>query len=305
MAWARAVVAAAVSVGITDALSLVQQKPSVTDDLDDLDHKCQDPGQLLFMHVQNSGGSSVEKFLGCKAKRNQAGFKLHLGEDPKKDYSLGEDKCTTPTVCASKGRYVDRTTHCGQEFHAPKAFTVMRDPVERVFSFYNQAKFENHNKASKFVFPEIDQMLWDCVNGKKAGREPIDDMCKGMVNHMTFHTFAKSDHPYDHPYTHGASQELIKAAKSTMANLNAIFFMDDLTASKFPTLFERTGLLNSAHETEKDHKCKMEHEKWTHCPREVCKSKPTAEEREAIEQYNNMDMALYEYARFAKNRVHR
>jgi len=280
----RAIVAA--SLALTgDALALMQhQTTAATEAPED----CMAPGRLLFLHVMKNGGTSVDRFLACKAQRNIAGFKLSLG-----DVHLyeGVKECTAPTICSTHGEWRNRVELCGASFEAPtKVFTVMREPIDRVWSMYNYQKAKEYEESGT-TFPPVDQMLSDCMHG--TGYE---FMCEAMMNHVTIQTLATSDNLL---YNVSSCPKCVEQAKGVMDNLDAIMLMDDFDT--FTDAFDHSNIFSDNQEpTTFKEDCDLEHANPTEC--EVCTDEPTDYERKMIEQYNQMDVELYEYAKEMKTR---
>jgi len=250
-----------------------------------------EPGQLLFLHIMKNGGTSVDRFLACKSKRGNAGFTLSLGEVHLYE---GRTDCNDPSVCSTHGRWIERVEKCGAKFQSPKKmFTVLRNPVDRVFSMYNFQKANEYKKSGgKKSLPELSEMLQDCMT--KGSSPNRDFMCQAMINHVTLRTFSRGNMMFNVTY----NPKTVDQAKDLIEKLDAVFLMDD-----FPTFveaFEKSGLLEESDHPARKKSCSLDHANPTECP--VCHNKPTDSERQLIEKLNRMDMELYEYAKTMKKR---
>jgi len=280
----RAVFAASIAFN-GDALAVMQhQTIAATEEPQD----CMAPGELLFLHVMKNGGTSVDHFLACKAKRNIAGFKLSLGTFEAYE---GDKKCKEPTVCSTHGEWRNRVELCGAAFKKPsKAFTVMREPVDRVWSMYNYQKSKEYEESGT-MFPPVDEMISDCLHGKG-----YEFMCQAMMNHVTIETLATND---DLIYNVSSCPECVEQAKGVMDKLDAIMLMDDFET--FTEAFDHSNIFSDKHEpTTFDEDCDLEHANPTEC--KVCDDEPTDDQRKVIEENNQMDIELYEYAKKIKTR---
>merc|ERR1719329_1526025 len=94
---------------------------------------CAQPGGLVFHHVMKTGGIAVDEFMACHCLHEGCSVKFH--ELPIQ-HPLGYEKCK-PSVCSFHGNMRKTHAFCGKEFATSKRFTVLRNPVDRVWSFYN------------------------------------------------------------------------------------------------------------------------------------------------------------------------
>jgi len=230
----------------------------------------------------------VDEFLACKAKRNIAGFKLSLG-----DVHLyeGDKTCTQPSICSTHGEWRNRVELCGKAFEQPmKVFTVVREPVDRVWSMYNYQKAKDYEDSGN-EFPPIDQMLSDCHHGKG-----YEFMCQAMMNHVTLQSLAKVD---DLSYNVTYNKTYIEDAKDVMSQLDAVMLMDDFET--FTDAFDKSDVFNDNREPDTfKEECALEHANPTDCT--VCTDEPTPYQRKMIEENNQMDIALYKHAGEMKTR---
>merc|ERR1719343_511060 len=93
---------------------LHQQRHVTLRDLD----SCSPPGQLLFLHIMKTGGSSVEVFLDCYCDQVGCGMFVHDGVVTK---FKGKAACNKESaVCSTHANYEDRVEACGTHFENPK-----------------------------------------------------------------------------------------------------------------------------------------------------------------------------------------
>eukprot|EP00927_Polykrikos_kofoidii_P056523 TRINITY_DN50627_c0_g1_i1.p1 TRINITY_DN50627_c0_g1~~TRINITY_DN50627_c0_g1_i1.p1 ORF type:complete len:333 (-),score=37.05 TRINITY_DN50627_c0_g1_i1:120-1118(-) len=103
------------------------------------DAHCKPPGLLKFAHVMKSGGLAVDTYLGCRCEQEGCSVSHHEGVDG----MIGDPRCTVPSVCTSHHAPFRMWEECSKyaNFTRGRVFTVLRDPVERVLSFYNYMKY--------------------------------------------------------------------------------------------------------------------------------------------------------------------
>jgi len=234
----------------------------------------------------------VDRFLACKAERSIAGFRLSLG--PVHLYE-GDKRCTQPSICSTHGEWRNRVELCGKAFEKPmKVFTVMREPVARVWSMYNYQK-AIAAETNGDELPPIDKMIFNCRHGIH-GMAYNEWMCAQIMNHVTIQILAQSDNlPYNVTY----NVTYIEQAKEVMSKLDAIMLMDDFET--FADAFDKSNIFNDRQETTAfKEDCALEHANPTEC--NVCTEKPTAYQRKMIEESNQMDIQLYKHAKDMKTR---
>merc|ERR1719343_1351280 len=90
------------------------------------------------------------------------------------------------------------------------------------------------------------------------------------------------------------SWDLVRSAESVLESLSVVFFLEDF--DKFEPAFARDELLPVG-----DKSCSLEQANPTMCSN--CTKQPTEIERQLIRNHNWMDIALYEAALKAPNRV--
>merc|ERR1719343_1258215 len=116
----------------------------------------------------------------------------------------------------------------------------------------------------------------------------MERMCNSMTNYAVLKTFS-NEHV---AYTSDWNLEAINQAKKRVSSLDATFFLGDF--DRLPTAFVETFPPFSG-------KCELGHLNQVHdCP--TCATEPTAAETELIEQHNQMDIMLYNYAQGLPNR---
>jgi len=176
---------------------------------------------------------------------------------------------------------------CGSGFQeVDRVFTVFRDPVDRVFSLYN------YEKTKGLKLPPLATLYSMCDQHEGEAESNATWICAQIVNHLVVKTF----NPNEMRYTSKLNNELLNIAKDATKNLDAIFFMDDFAT--FPQAFQASGLLPPINDNQK--KCGLEHANPTKCPN--CADEPTADEINLIRNHNNMDTALFEWAKGLGNR---
>lgn len=254
------------------------------------DDKCQvQAGQLLFLHIMKTGGSSVEEFLKCHCEKVGCSLQLSLGECH--DF-IGNANCPDG-LCATHGYYKQRVAQCGADFENPsKVMTVFREPISRVFSLYNYEKEQGKQ------LPSITELYQKCDAGDFTytgfAADMVQWMCVGMTNFMVLKTFSNQHNVYSSEI----NTAVLDQAKKLVSSLDAVFFLDDL--DRFPAAFEEASLITDTYVNPNEQRCEITHANKADCP--TCAIEPTTAEEELIRNHNQMDIMLYNFAAGLPNR---
>eukprot|EP00927_Polykrikos_kofoidii_P019736 TRINITY_DN1924_c0_g1_i1.p1 TRINITY_DN1924_c0_g1~~TRINITY_DN1924_c0_g1_i1.p1 ORF type:complete len:331 (+),score=45.99 TRINITY_DN1924_c0_g1_i1:105-1097(+) len=268
-----------------------------------LERKCLAPGKLKFVHVMKTGGLSVDGYLWCRCEHEGCSTSHHEGGD-----SIGGDtSCSTPTVCTSHLPSYRMFEQCG-DFTAARVFTVLREPVSRVVSFYNYMRFPRPQDGfpgySPYQENNLTAVLRAWGNTDLNLHQPYDPHLGGctvcaaqLSNAMVLRHFVSPDSKAAQetwvkkagviqPPNAEAMVFQLEEAKKVIAGMDAIFA--DL--GTFKEAFERNDLL-------------LPGGGQTTSPCDVPTSNPTAskidpveEDIKLIKQLNWADIELYNYA---------
>eukprot|EP00927_Polykrikos_kofoidii_P055472 TRINITY_DN49720_c0_g1_i1.p1 TRINITY_DN49720_c0_g1~~TRINITY_DN49720_c0_g1_i1.p1 ORF type:complete len:331 (+),score=32.13 TRINITY_DN49720_c0_g1_i1:105-1097(+) len=265
--------------------------------------KCLAPGKLKFVHVMKSGGISVDAYLWCRCEHEVCSVSHHEGAR-----AIGGVKsCEEPSVCTSHLPAFQQWHHCGPFMNA-KTFTVLRDPVSRVLSFYNYMRFARPEDNYPGYLPYQNNNLtyilksWgitdvDIGQPKETERGGCVVCAAQMSNAMVLRHFATRASMAAQqnwnmtagvlaPPSDQAMYFQLSEAKRTLTRMDAIF----VDMKSFKDAFERNDLLSAAGGP-------------TYSSCEVPVANPTATKVEATEEdihlikkLNWADIELYSFA---------
>eukprot|EP00927_Polykrikos_kofoidii_P014760 TRINITY_DN16510_c0_g1_i1.p1 TRINITY_DN16510_c0_g1~~TRINITY_DN16510_c0_g1_i1.p1 ORF type:complete len:320 (+),score=42.57 TRINITY_DN16510_c0_g1_i1:47-1006(+) len=267
---------------------------------------CPAHGQLIFAHVMKTGGIAVDDFFRCRA--DAEGFSVYRDDGPPEVRKpFGNTECET-SVCTTHAPLVDAVNSCGKHFAGARAFTVMRDPVERVWSFYNYVKGNGYKPYQNRSLEHVLKHYWNEDLNKGLPPSERCTFCHhSLFNVMTLWNFVgpetwkviqecrkgkKLSDADRCVVQHGLLRKAVKEAKERIRNLEAVFFMEDL--ANFTHLYNGLdGLSLTRTPAAKLQKldCTIKHANPT-------KSKEVLSEEaaELIKVLNWADVELYRYA---------
>jgi len=246
--------------------------------------ECLPAGRLVFVHVMKTGGLSIDSFLqrscelhpeaACSIQRHDGWIGVE-----------GRVKCDSPSICASHKPMETDVEMCGSSFNNASYFTVLREPVSRVWSFYNY--------ISRWYKPYQQLTLKEVYEAADNGTDlnaglPKEEQCFHCVGQL-------SDAMVSLSFA-GDEDLTLDAAKAHLDKLKAI--MDIEALDRFPEIAQEVELFPELFESALSSKTgrllTMTHEntvepRWGHFP-----DKETAK---LIRAHNMKDIHLYEYAR--------
>eukprot|EP00966_Prymnesium_polylepis_P104777 2427098-Prymnesium_polylepis.1 len=92
---------------------------------------CAPANQLIFMHAPKSGGISLDQYMLCRANGT-----VSVRLDDGQQQVFNAERGCRPTIISTHGRAFGRTWYAPEWRSATRVF-VLRDPVQRIYSFYN------------------------------------------------------------------------------------------------------------------------------------------------------------------------
>jgi len=274
------------------------------------------PKQFFHLHHMKSGGSSLNRFLGCGLSRAKPYYsthedhKLQLNQQRLSECSYGYfKKCTTEPnhQCNSKFQDAAYMEYCAPLSATEKfgwseadAVTMLRNPVDRVWSmfrFQTKSCFKCQNLTD--VYNTMDDMGMDAT--KKYG----GGVCLGqLTNHITrnLQSVIDNDDWSDH---NDDPARLIDALDNLQNRFVVVGILERLE--------ETVGLLSHSFPwlkpeldgTTDERKCEFPHVNSSP-GRNGCgengghwdlPAHPDDETRKAIEAHNQLDIKLYEVGR--------
>lgn len=273
--------------------------------------KCVPAGTLKFAHVMKSGGLSVDAYLGCRCASEGCSISRHEGGDG----VIGESECGGPSVCTSHQPPFRMWEECAKDanFSSGRIFTVLRDPIERVLSFFNYMKYprpEDHYPGyPPYKTRSLKEVLlsWSVVdlniNQPRTVAEGGCVMCaQQLSNAMVLRHFATNASMtaqeswtltagVRRPATPADMMFQLEQAKNTLSKMDAVF----MSMSTFKEAFEKQDLLNPDGNAVS-----------TSCDVPVVnptgtKEEATAEELDLIKTLNWADIELYKFAQTLPN----
>eukprot|EP00927_Polykrikos_kofoidii_P067724 TRINITY_DN6316_c0_g1_i1.p1 TRINITY_DN6316_c0_g1~~TRINITY_DN6316_c0_g1_i1.p1 ORF type:complete len:357 (+),score=53.65 TRINITY_DN6316_c0_g1_i1:111-1073(+) len=269
---------------------------------------CMEPGKLKFVHVMKTGGISVDEYLWCRCKQEKCSVSRHEGRSS----VMGDTSCEQPSVCTSHSPPWQMYQECG-DFTKARVFTLLREPVSRVVSFYNYMRFPRPEDSYPGYRPYQQMSLTAVLNswGKvdlnidqpKASSNGGCVMCAAQLsNAMVLRHFAseaslaaQSTWPIKAgvvvPPSETALRYQLAEAKKVLARMDAVF----VDVGTFKEAFERDDLLTPGRAVTP-----------TTCEVPLAnpspsKIDPTDSELELIRQLNWADEELYKYAQTLPN----
>jgi len=252
---------------------------------------CASPGALVFAHIMKAGGMAVDEFLACRCLQGACAIQIH--EVPMHP-TLGFEGCE-PSVCSFHGSLSGTPSTCGGAFTASKRFTVLRNPVDRVWSFYNYFGRWFQPFRKRTLESILESWGEDLNAGIPVAKEKCEHCRQQLSNLMVTKTFCATCGSLSHRVP--SRQEVAAAleeAKQTLRGMDAIFITEDL--SKLPELFDsvpdlfpgRVGVdMGQASD-----QCQMQqrnHQSYK-------KDAPSARATQLMRELNWADIELYEYA---------
>eukprot|EP00448_Togula_jolla_P029490 CAMPEP_0170620762 /NCGR_PEP_ID=MMETSP0224-20130122/28231_1 /TAXON_ID=285029 /ORGANISM="Togula jolla, Strain CCCM 725" /LENGTH=333 /DNA_ID=CAMNT_0010946957 /DNA_START=39 /DNA_END=1040 /DNA_ORIENTATION=+ len=244
---------------------------------------CLPAGKVIFVHVMKTGGLSVDAFLRDACTENpvaQCSLRRHDGARGLQ----GNTNCHKPSICTSHESMLGALDVCGDEFRDAVYFTVLRDPVSRVWSFYNY--------ISRWYKPYQTMTLIEVYDAIRAGKDlneglRNDEMCHHcemqLKNAMSNHSFEQPDGALSQWKDQLRSLQLI-------LDISSLDRFGELTAQA--KLFPELRALSSPTEVAMLHENSVpsrwgEHPDWM---TEQC-----------IRDWNQQDVELYEFAKTLPN----
>jgi hypothetical protein len=157
-------------------------------------------------------------------------------------------------------------------------FTIIRDPVDRVWSFYNYLR--------RWYKPYQDHSLYDILLNYKTwdlnGGLPDNQKCKHchrqLSNAMVYGHFA-------------GPTEGLKGAKQVLKNMSMI--IDIRRAGEVPALLSQHGLLPESKWLSGQTSCHMPHRNPSQYG---CGNQPDTKTKELITYHNQLDALLHDFA---------
>jgi len=266
---------------------------------------CLPPGQLKYAHVMKSGGLSVDAYLGCRCEREGCSISHHEGGDALR----GDLTCEEPTICTSHKAPFQMWEECTVgNFSQARIFTVLREPVARVVSFYNYMRdprpadkwpgYKPYRKNSLMYVLQAWGKKDLNADQSKVLEEGGCVMCAAqLANAMVLRHFATKASIEEQaswnisggvrfPPTRLSMVFALEEAKKALTKMVAVF----LDIGTFKEAFERDDLLRPDLQSVSS-ECDVPLVNPT-----SKKKEPTEEEIELIKELNWADIELYNFA---------
>lgn len=238
-------------------------------------HSCLPPGKLVFQHVMKTGGISVESFLKCACAERPdrlCTIRIKANHWSTTTHPEGEPSDCSPSICSTHAAATDLEEACGEEFASATRFTTIREPVSRVWSFYNYLR-RWYKPYKHYTLKEILQNYSSL------------DLNEGLQeNEMCLHChYQLSNAMVTHHYADADVYELV-------AGMGAIIDLRRL--SDFPQISEKFALFPENPSLSGSTECTMQHQEATQY---LDGAHPDPETALLIAQHNREDVMLYEY----------
>lgn len=240
--------------------------------------KCFPGGSVVFDHVMKTGGLSVDGYFRCACHGGSGlACAIQRSDGMNKLVQPSHGVCE-PSICTAHGHIADISERCGEIFDQASHFTVLRDPVDRVWSFYNF--------LSRWYVPyqenSLESILTNYTHDFNKDLPPNAQcgLCHKQLSNAMVHKFDKT------------RSDSLKEAKRVLAGFTAIL---DITAVRsLPKVLNSTGIFPDMGA------CPMPH---TNPSVYRYGKEPDTKTRALIIEYNKDDVALYEHAKTLSNFV--
>lgn len=191
---------------------------------------------------------------------------------------------------------MNKTESCGSEFSNASSFTVLREPLGRLFSLYNYYADENSlGGYSLNNFGTFASLLRGVKNGSLntyATRLFSNDMVKTWFSPNP-PSVGKHLSDVAANLLFDATVDDLEKSKQTMHQLDAVFFTEQLSTWKDD--FGKSGLPLSQYAWDST----LFHSNERSCV--DCADAPTEEEASLVNELNSLDAKLYEFAKTLPN----
>jgi len=280
------------------------------------------PHQFLHLHHMKTGGTSIDRLLRCSMDRlkKEANFNVpyyNIHEcsrnrfaqcliDPENSCREKMEFASVMSYCAAL-KYLDEFGwwHEGNTEHQVKAMTVLRHPVDRVWSMY---RFQTKNCYKCQELKDIYKMI---ENGEDSG---VDKLCLDQLQNHEVNNLLSTEWPlevtqldFENNIEHlEMSTKMVQEAVDNMKGFFTVIGITerlpetaDIIGKTFPWMSleanEEYGTtseceLPHANASPKNNRCGADNTHW-----ELPKQ-PDQETYDLILKHNALDMELYEAA---------
>lgn len=280
------------------------------------------PHQFLHLHHMKTGGTSIDRLLRCSMDRlkKEANYDVPYYSihecsrsrfatcltDPENSCRTRMEEASVMSYCSAL-KYLDEFGwwHNNNEDNQIKAFTVLRHPVDRVWSMF---RFQTKNCFKCLPLKEIYQNL---ENGEDSG---LDKLCLDQLQNHEVNNLLSTEWPLevselDAEHNEDHSELAFKMVQEAIDNMKDFFTVIGIT-EELPATATILGKtfpwmnLEGSDEHQTTSECPLPHanaspknnrcgEKNTHWD---LPDKPDQETYDLIAKHNTFDMELYEAA---------
>jgi len=260
---------------------------------------CLPPGALIFVHVMKTGGIAVNELLTCRCQLE--GCAVHMSDLHLDAYGYGQCE---PSVCSMHAQESSASSVCGSSFADARRFTVLREPVERVWSFFNYLR-RWYRPFQERSLTSILENYGEDLNAALNETERQCTFCRQeLANAMVVRSFSSAhEDAGSRPLSRSELSLALEEAKRTLRSMDAVFLFADL--GRFPELFGSVPELfptrrrGSPAASSAIGDCRWSRQN----PSNYSQQWPDLHLEELIEERNWADVELYNYALTLPNLV--